>query len=1214
MQQYNVVQWWSAISNGAIQVTTAVSTSSDIFQVQLASAGTSCASWHSIILSAFRAAGGTGTYDSFMWVFPDGFSVTGCPQTDTNTASVQAQVGPCAGGCYNMFYGCPFINSYIFAIGRNKGLSRSNALSTSGSVLTGTDYSCQMGFVLTTAPTQRRGFNALKLRNLGLITAQQAQSTAFTQFLAATYENSIAGAVKLIQLTGTNFYVSFRSILDKGVDRVINYGAKYLPTGQGSIGGVTLVHLLNADGSSTLYTGIATGSTYTIPGTNWKVKQVWANYSGAMISVSSTGVLLSDPPAPAVTIPASGSAYWNCGLLDTAEQGSSATSFAYGASPQLNMCWNGDDRNNTSFMRLQVNVPQGSTISKATLTLEADVEQLQASAGTTKIYISVESTDNAAVVSGNALARNPYVNRVQSSLTGDWEAGDEFSLDVTGHVQTIVNRAGFVAGNYINIAINSAVSGQTFTRTVQSGSYCSSIGSIWYCGPRISINYTSGNGGQPAPIDCQYTWSVWSDCTGGACGGTGTQTRSLIILQQPANGGAACPTTTIQTQACQMAACTTTPKDCIWSWGPWSTCTGPCSSFGTQTRNVIITQYPDPGGAACPTVLTETSYTCSTAACPPVDCAVQWSAWSTCAGTCGSTGTQNRTGTIITPAQYGGAACPTLFQTQSCTTAPCSQDCIVTYDANWSSCIGACGGVVGYQQKAGTVTQQQLGSGAPCPSLLLTQSCITAPCASQDCVYSWSYSACTGGPCGGTGTQTRTPVVTTQASGSGAPCPSTQTVSCTMPSCAVGAQVVLPFAFSATSGSTAGPLSNVNVVDNVFQNVTESSRTIDITYSFYVPDSTRLDLDVMAAGQNLAGQSLRFTWSFLGMTWVSAVNVSSSTSARSTVTISSTSTARQMLYVRITNSDTTTFRTALTVLNIDYLAINAYPSSTVAPVDCVQGDWVTSDCSTHCGVGTQTVSRPTLQQPANGGAACGSSSYTQSCSDYSLCPVNCVLSGWSSYSACSATCGVGQQTRTRSVLVQPSNGGALCDTNLTDTISCISPITCTGSSCIWSNWSPWSTCTASCGGGTQYRTRVISYNGTFGGCIGSTTDTQACNTQSCTPVTTTFTMNSSLQQDQASGVYYQAWSTTAIPVATGVNLVAFGRATDISSFQPANAYWQLIFGAGAKSCTTNTVSVSCPSGSVNTSSNVGGIVGRLSCSNSVGMFQASVTATFTITC
>lgn len=67
-------------------------------------------------------------------------------------------------------------------------------------------------------------------------------------------------------------------------------------------------------------------------------------------------------------------------------------------------------------------------------------------------------------------------------------------------------------------------------------------------------------------VDCAGSWSAWSTCSK-ECGG-GTQTRTFIVTTQPANGGAACPTSP-ESRSCNTLAC------------------------GSQCVLVKGTQYPD---------------------------------------------------------------------------------------------------------------------------------------------------------------------------------------------------------------------------------------------------------------------------------------------------------------------------------------------------------------------------------------------------------------------------------------------------------------------------------------------------------------------------------------------------------------------------------------------------------------------------------------------
>ena len=52
--------------------------------------------------------------------------------------------------------------------------------------------------------------------------------------------------------------------------------------------------------------------------------------------------------------------------------------------------------------------------------------------------------------------------------------------------------------------------------------------------------------------------------------------------------------------------------------------------------------------------------------------------------------------------------------------------------------------------------------------------------------------------------------------------------------------------------------------------------------------------------------------------------------------------------------------------------------------------------------------------------------------------------------------------------------------------------------CIWGSWSEWSTCSKSCGGGTQLHfRRVATYETKGGQCSGESEEEQECNTDIC---------------------------------------------------------------------------------------------------------------------
>lgn len=133
---------------------------------------------------------------------------------------------------------------------------------------------------------------------------------------------------------------------------------------------------------------------------------------------------------------------------------------------------------------------------------------------------------------------------------------------------------------------------------------------------------------------------------------------------------------------------------------------------------------------------------------------------------------------------------------------------------------------------------------------------------------------------------------------------------------------------------------------------------------------------------------------------------------------------------------------------------------------------------------------------ANGGQTCPELSESKECNT-AECPQpqDCVVTPWSALGACSAVCGGGSQTRSRTVSKSPTQGGIGCP-NLQETLECNTE-SC-ASDCELSSWQPFSDCSSDCGGGDQTRARtVIKPSQSGGSACGALTETRTCNTEAC---------------------------------------------------------------------------------------------------------------------
>lgn len=179
------------------------------------------------------------------------------------------------------------------------------------------------------------------------------------------------------------------------------------------------------------------------------------------------------------------------------------------------------------------------------------------------------------------------------------------------------------------------------------------------------------------------------------------------------------------------------------------------------------------------------------------------------------------------------------------------------------------------------------------------------------------------------------------------------------------------------------------------------------------------------------------------------------------------------------------------------------------PVDGSWGAWsAPGPCSVSCGDGLQLMTRlcnnPT---PKYGGQYCkGQSTQSSSCK-ISVCPVDGLWTGWSSWSDCTSSCVSGRvptKTRHRSCSnPAPSTipPGKSCQGHDSQTENCnVPPCPVNGN---WGGWSAFSPCPVSCGVGLQVSSRKCDKPpNQHGGrpCPGTQRKTQICSTNVHCPV------------------------------------------------------------------------------------------------------------------
>ncbi|XP_063687572.1 uncharacterized protein LOC134820861 isoform X3 [Bolinopsis microptera] len=177
-------------------------------------------------------------------------------------------------------------------------------------------------------------------------------------------------------------------------------------------------------------------------------------------------------------------------------------------------------------------------------------------------------------------------------------------------------------------------------------------------------------------------------------------------------------------------------------------------------------------------------------------------------------------------------------------------------------------------------------------------------------------------------------------------------------------------------------------------------------------------------------------------------------------------------------------------------------------------DWSAwSDCTVSCGSGTKTRTRTcTSPEPSHSGRTCsGDLEDTRSCAN-KPCAVDGGYSAWDEWTPCSETCGLGKRTRNKTCTnPAPAHGGKDCTSGETVNHEEI----CFEANCPvdggWTQWTLWTTCSVTCGGGSQTRSRSCTrplpmFDGEDCGPEDPETESRACNEEECPEHPIVFTM------------------------------------------------------------------------------------------------------------
>ncbi|XP_044164585.1 SCO-spondin-like isoform X4 [Acropora millepora] len=559
------------------------------------------------------------------------------------------------------------------------------------------------------------------------------------------------------------------------------------------------------------------------------------------------------------------------------------------------------------------------------------------------------------------------------------------------------------------------------------------------------------------------SWGAWGSCSK-TCG-TGYQDRHRSCTSPvPAYGGSSCAGSSNQQTSCLIKHC---PVHGGWSsWGAWGSCSKTCGT-GYQDRHRSCTSpVPAYGGSSC-TDSSNQQTSCLIKHCPVHGGWSSWGAWGSCSKTCG-TGYQDRHRNCTSPVPaYGGSSCTgSSNQQTSCLIKHCPVHGGWSSWGAWGSCSKTCG--TGYQNRHRSCTSPVPAyGGSSCAGSSNQQtSCLIKHCPVHGGWSSWGAWGSCSKTCG-TGYQDRHRSCTSPVpayGGSSCTDSSNQQTSCLIKHCPVHG-----------GWSSWGAWGSC-------------SKTCGTGYQ----DRHRSCTSPVPAygGSSCAGSSNQQTsclikhcpvhggWSSWGA-WGSC----SKTCGSGYQDRHRSCTSPVPAYGGSSCTGSSNQQTSCLIKH--------------CPVNGGWSSWfVSTPCNVTCGSGKEELNRTcTNPEPKHGGNPCNGVSHKEQNCTRKPCPIHGGWSGWSLWRPCSVTCGSGVEIRLRNCTnPAPQHGGEGCKGSAVRSNVCKKDLCPVDGG--WSEWSEWTDCSVTCGGGVMSRKRNCDNPApTAGGrlCEGPSKDVKSCN-------------------------------------------------------------------------------------------------------------------------